>query len=254
VAIEIQQGRVLLDAAAAVVRALRTDEALAASVFLLGLWLDREWPVGGQLATSALAWAVFVRVARRAQGDMRSRLWLCLVWAAAGEIFCSLVWGLYTYRLENIPFFVPPGHVLLFWLGLRLAPQLSAVWADRLTLAFLLIAAALALGGIDQFSLLLMLAYAVLYWSMPRQRPLLALMFLAATALELYGTVLGAWRWAPVAPVLGLVTTNPPFAAGAFYCLLDAAVMITLAARRGASLRVIGRASPGEPAHASGRP
>ena len=145
-AIEIQdRARVVVDAAAAVVRRLRTDEALAASVFVLGLWLDRQWPVAGQLATSALAWTVFLRLAHRADDDVRLRLWFCLVWAAVGEIFCSLVWGLYTYRLENIPFFVPPGHVLLFWLGLRLAPRLSPAWADRLTLVYLLIAASLAL-------------------------------------------------------------------------------------------------------------
>jgi len=239
-AIEIQhRARVLLDATAHVVRRLRTDEALAASVFVLGLWLDRQWPLAGQLAASALAWAVFLRLADRAEGDVRLRLWFCLVWATVGEIFCSLVWGLYTYRLESIPFFVPPGHVLLFWLGLRFAPRLSSAWADRLTLAYLLIAAALALWGLDQFSLLLLAVYAVLYWSMPRQRPLLALMFLGATALELYGTSLGAWRWGPVTPVLNLVTTNPPFAAGAFYCMLDAVVMTTLAVHRRASRPVI---------------
>jgi hypothetical protein len=254
-AIEIQdRARVVVDAAAAVVRRLRTDEALAASVFVLGLWLDRQWPVAGQLATSALAWTVFLRLAHRADDDVRLRLWFCLVWAAVGEIFCSLVWGLYTYRLENIPFFVPPGHVLLFWLGLRLAPRLSPAWADRLTLVYLLIAASLALWGLDQFSLLLILAYSVVYWAMPRQRPLLALMFLAATALEFYGTALGAWRWAPVTPVLDLVTTNPPFAAGAFYCMLDAVVMITLAVRGRASRLVMASGGAAGQCQAAGRP
>ena len=102
--------------------------------------------------------------------------------------------------LENIPFFVPPGHVLLFWLGLRFAPRLSPAWADRLTLAYLLIAASFALWGLDQFSLLLILAYSVVYWSMPRQRPLLALMFLAATALELYGMRLAPGAGHPSRP------------------------------------------------------
>ena len=95
-AIEMQdRARVVFYAAAAVVRRLRTEEALAASVFVLGL-VDRQWPVAGQLATSALAWTVFLRLAHRAEGDVRLRLWFCLVWAAVGEIFCSLVWGLYT--------------------------------------------------------------------------------------------------------------------------------------------------------------
>ena len=34
----------------------------------------------------------------------------CIAIATAGELFLSLVWGLYTYRLENVPMFVPPGN------------------------------------------------------------------------------------------------------------------------------------------------
>jgi len=41
-------------------------------------------------------------------------------------------------------------------------------------------------------------------------------------ALELYGTWLGNWTWARNVPGIALVTTNPPGAAGAFYCALDA--------------------------------
>jgi hypothetical protein len=237
----------LLDVATRIVRPLRSDEALVASVFVFGLWLDRQWPLAGQLAASAFAWAVFLGLVNRTEGEQRLRLWFCLVWATVGEIFCSLVWGLYTYRLENIPFFVPPGHVLLFWLGLRFAPRMSSAWADRLTLCYLLLAAILAVSGVDQFSLLLMLVYGLLYWFLPRQRPLLALMFLAATALELYGTVLGAWRWAPVTPVLDLVTTNPPLGAGAFYCMLDAVVMLTLAVRGRMSRPTVSATLDGKP-------
>ena len=47
---------------------------------------------------------------------------------------------------------------------------------------------------------------------------------LGALALELYGTWLGNWTWAVDVPRLDLVTTNPPGAAGAFYCALDALV------------------------------
>ena len=52
-------------------------------------------------------------------------LMACLVIATAGEIVLSLGWGLYTYRLDNIPLFVPPGHVLLLLLGLSLARRMS---------------------------------------------------------------------------------------------------------------------------------
>jgi hypothetical protein len=43
--------------------------------------------------------------------------------------------------------------------------------------------------------------------------------------MELYGTWLGNWRWGGDVPWLGLATTNPPLAAGAFYCVLDLMVV-----------------------------
>ena len=71
---------------------------------LVSLWV---WGLGGLLWWRERAW--------------RPRLLACLVIATAGEVVLSLVWGLYDYRLSNLPLFVPPGHVLLYWLGLRLA-------------------------------------------------------------------------------------------------------------------------------------
>jgi hypothetical protein len=42
------------------------------------------------------------------------------------------------------------------------------------------------------------------------------------TALELYGTGLGIWRWAPVLPGLMLPAGNPPTGIGAGYAAMDA--------------------------------
>ena len=71
---------------------------------------------------------------------------------------------------------------------------------------------------------------------MPRQRRLYASTFVLALALELYGTWLGNWSWAHEVPGMPLVTTNPPGAAGAFYCALDALVLL-------ASIRIVPRLS-----------
>ena len=42
------------------------------------------------------------------------------------------------------------------------------------------------------------------------------------TALELYGTSLGIWRWSPVLPALMLPAGNPPTGIGAGYAAMDA--------------------------------
>ena len=54
---------------------------------------------------------------------------------------------------------------------------------------------------------------------------LYATMFVLALAMELYGTALGNWTWVPTTPGLGITAANPPFSAGALYCLLDLLVL-----------------------------
>jgi hypothetical protein len=54
---------------------------------------------------------------------------------------------------------------------------------------------------------------------------LYATMFVIALAMELYGTALGNWTWRSITPGLGITAANPPFSAGALYCLLDLLVL-----------------------------
>ena len=66
------------------------------------------------------------------------RLWLvCLAWATFGEIVLALVWGLYEYRLHNIPLFVPPAHALVFVLGIAICKRMpdSIIWTVPLAAA-----------------------------------------------------------------------------------------------------------------------
>ena len=158
-------------------------------------------------------------------------LFTVLAWASAGELFCSLLWGIYTYRLGNIPHFVPPGHVLVFMTGLQLSRAVTPTAADRLTAAYAVLTACATVFLGDEFSVLLFAVYLLVYRLKPDLRPLLATMFLVTLALELAGTTLGTWGWAPRAPVLGLTTTNPPLSVAAFYCMLDTLVFLTIASR-----------------------
>lgn len=174
---------------------------------------------------------MFFRLIGTAPVDWRLPLYLCLVWSTAGEIFLSLVWGLYTYRLENVPFFIPPGHVLLFYLGMVLAPKVPR--------AFVLVVPVLAAGyaayasysGIDTLSIPL-IALFILCWMHAPGRRLYSVMLMAALALELYGTWIGNWSWHSDVPYVGLHSLNPPLAAGAFYCALDVLVGMTARAIR----------------------
>lgn len=199
------------------------------ATFALGLWADARFEIAGQLAASAWSWALFLALLARAADAERRAMMACLAIATAGEIVLSLGAGLYAYRLGNIPFFIPPGHVFLYLLGTALARRMSegaALCIMALALAYALGA---ALAGIDTFApplVALLVACALL---VPAHRRLYASTFVLALALELYGTWIGNWAWQRELAGLGLVTTNPPAGAGALYAALDALVVAAAA-------------------------
>ena len=191
----------------------------------VGLAIDVQVDLPGQVLLSAAVWAVLFYVLPHLDRADRRALFACLAIATAGELFLSLVWGLYTYRLENIPMFVPPGHAMLLLLGMKLARSMSSPTADAILAAAAVYALAAAVTGLDTFAIPLIAAIAIVSFALPSHRPLYASTFLLALCLELYGTWLGNWAWNREVPVLALVTTNPPGVASAFYAVLDALVV-----------------------------
>lgn len=201
---------------------------LIVATLACGLALDIGTTIVGQFVLSGAVWGVLLWLLCQVERDIRLGLMACLVIATAGELFLSLVWGLYTYRLANVPLFVPPGHVLLLLLGLSMAYYLP----ERAALAIIggagLYSLAAAGMGADTLALPLFLVLGAASLAMPKQRRLYASTFVLSLALELYGTWLGNWNWAHDVPGMALVTTNPPGVAGAFYCALDCLVAVAV--------------------------
>jgi hypothetical protein len=194
--------------------------ACIAATIVSGLAIDGAGFSWSQPAVNAFAWLLLGALVWRSEAPERVVLIACLVFATAGEVFLALTWRVYDYRLGNLPLFVPPGHVLLYalgwWLCQRLPPKATAA------ASVLVAAAAIVLGiaGRDQLSLALAVLFVLCMRYGPAPR-LYATMFVLALAMELWGTWLGNWVWHSEVPWLGWRTLNPPFAAGAFYCVLD---------------------------------
>src|SRR2546430_5606951 len=195
-----------------------------------GLAADVWTDIAGQAVVSVAIWAVMLYLLDRVEPALRCGLMACLTIATVGEIFLSLGWGLYAYRLGHIPRSVPRGPVLLLLLGFSLARRMSEAAANGLRVYAALYSLAAAAAGVDTLGAALFLVYAAASVAMPAERRLYASTFVLSLALELYGTWLGNWTWARDVPGMALVTTNPPAAAGAFYCALDA---LTALATRG---------------------
>ncbi len=205
---------------------LRPSQLLLIVVTLAcGLAAEVRTDIVGQTVLSAAIWLLLFCLLARIQRDQRYALMACMTIATIGELVLSLAWGLYTYRLGNIPLFVPPGHVLLLMLGLSLARRITEKMAYVVTGCAGIYAAIAAAAGLDTLAAPLFLVIAVAWFALPAHRRLYASTFLVSLGLELYGTWLGNWSWAVEVPGMPLVTTNPPGTVGAFYCALDALVV-----------------------------
>ena len=75
--------------------------------------------LGALTCVVLIAWLTRIPIERRAQAIG------VVLFATIGEITGSLIWGVYTYRLHNLPLFVPPAHGIVFLTGLSLALALA---------------------------------------------------------------------------------------------------------------------------------
>jgi hypothetical protein len=194
----------------------------AIAILALGLWADIHVDLPGQLAIGALVWVLFLALIAPLPAQDRRFYLACVAIATAGELFLSLVWGLYTYRLGNVPMFVPPGHALMLMLGVSLTQRMPETAARAILGGAGVYTVLAALYGLDTLAVPLYLMLAVSVLSLPAHTRLFASSFVLTLTLELYGTALGNWYWDREVPWVGLVTTNPPAIAGAFYCTLHA--------------------------------
>jgi hypothetical protein len=189
----------------------------------IGLQIDQHWQPWGQFAVSIWCWGFVFWLIRRAPPPWRWVMLACLVISTIGEVFASLVWGLYAYRLHNIPAFIPPGHLMMWLLGFYASAHLARLLIPAAVVAAIGWTGYGLASGLDQAALPMaaFLAAALIFGDDPRRY---AATFLLAIALELYGTSIGNWRWVADAPWLHLSMTNPPLCAGGLYCVRDVLV------------------------------
>ena len=75
----------------------------------------------GQLALGALTFLVLASALLPLPPRGALRRVGVVLFATVGEVTGSLLWGVYHYRLHNLPLFVPPAHGLVYLAGLSLA-------------------------------------------------------------------------------------------------------------------------------------
>jgi hypothetical protein len=194
------------------------------------LAVDTQVGHGGQLALGALTWVVLLAALRPLPGLARAQAVGVVLFATIGEVTGSLIWGVYSYRLHNLPLFVPPAHGLVYLTGLSLAGALrthvrmlvgtAAVVAAGWGLLGLTVLPRRDVAGAVGVPLLLLFLWR------GRNRAIYAAVFLVVASLELYGTAIGTWHWARELPGLGIPDGNPPSGVASGYVWFDVMALL----------------------------
>jgi hypothetical protein len=203
--------------------------AFAGPAYLAALLaVDTQVGRRGQLALGTLTLLVLLVALRPLPALARAQALGVVAFATVGEVTGSLVWGVYTYRLHNLPLFIPAAHGIVYLSGIALALLVR----ERLVVA---LAAAGALAwGIAGLTVLphrdvagaIGVPLLCLFLWRSRYRAAYAGVFLVVAALELYGTSIGTWRWASELPGLGIPDGNPPSGVASGYVWFDVMALL----------------------------
>jgi hypothetical protein len=145
-----------------------------------------------------------------------------------GEYLFSKYLGMYTYRLGNIPLYVPFGHAVLFARVFRFSKvSLVRKYHKSIEQIFgsiiILFASIYLLFFADVFGFVMTICVFLLLWKRPKDRLFFFTMYLLVAILEIGGTAFGCWKWPNIAFGMFkfLPSNNPPSGISLFYFLLD---------------------------------
>jgi hypothetical protein len=224
------------------------------AITTLGLALDRYADLGIQMLLAVCAWG-FLAIAFVYLTPMeRAQTSVVVVVATMAEVIGSVIWGIYSYRLGNLPLFVPPGHGLVYLTGLRLS---QTRWPAARPRAFV----GLAIAAVTTWALLGLVVFErrdvagavgaailVLFLLRGRAPAVYAGVFFAVAYLEIYGTAVGTWTWHEEIPGLGVADGNPPSGAACGYVFFDIAALYLAPSLLAAWVALRRRVAPSEAA------
>jgi hypothetical protein len=200
-------------------------------------------------------WVLLLALLAREPVRIRAQVAVVVAFATLVEYTFSYELHVYVYRLHNVPWFVPPGHGLVYLGALAIGRSPAVTSRSRVLIPLTLVVgggyAGWGLFISSRQDLLGMLWFGCLaaFLIKGRQPTVFVGAFVVVTYLELLGTHLGAWTWQVKDPVAHLISMgNPPSGAAGGYGFFDAAAL-ALAPRIDAAVarrRAARSAEPGQ--------
>lgn len=185
-----------------------------------------------QRVSGIVTWLLLIAVLRRESVIVRIQAAVVIVFASLVEFTFSPLLGVYVYRFDNVPMYVPPGHGLVYLAALSIGRMALVREHGRAWSGAVLVAG----GGWAAYGVTLASRPDALgaFWfaclagfiRWGPSRGLYVGAFLIVTYLELVGTSLGTWTWQTHDPT-GLVSIgNPPSGAAGGYGWFDLAALL----------------------------
>lgn len=196
------------------------------------LLLDADASIWLQRTLGVITWAVLVGLLWKETRLVRVQTAVVVVFATLVEYTFSPLLEVYTYRFDNVPMYVPPGHGLVYLAALAIG-RTAFVRAHlrACTIAVLVGLGAYAAHGVfvadrpDALGAFWFLCLVGFLLFGPSQG-LYVGAAVVVTYLEIVGTHLGTWTWQSEDPT-GIVSIgNPPSGAAGGYGWFDLAAIL----------------------------
>ena len=201
-------------------------------IFVFILFFDSiyftEHVVNSQLPINIIMVIGFLVMYHRANTRTKELMIYAVILGFGGEYLFSRGLNMYTYRLENVPLYVPLGHAALYgrifmFSKAPIVRKYHKAVEELFAVIILLFATIYLLFFGDLFGFVMTSFVFLLLWKRPKERLFFFSMYILVAILEIGGTYFGAWKW----PSIGfdafhfLPSNNPPSGISLFYFLLD---------------------------------
>ena len=183
--------------------------------------------LGDQKTLAVLTWSALFFMLSGETKAVRMQVILTLIFATLAEHFAAIYMGCYTYRFNNLPHYVPPGHGVVYLAIVALARSgFFLRYAKQVGIFGVIAGGIWSLWGAifatrEDITGAILFCIFLAYFFKGRAPMIYLGAFFISTCLEIVGTFSGTWVWAEIDPIFGFTQANPPSGVAACYCFVD---------------------------------
>jgi len=201
-------------------------------LFVIALYFDGKdfafiFP-NAQTITNIFMLIAFFLLYKRSVKRTRELMIYAVIIGFAGEYLFSIVLDMYTYRLSNLPLYIPFGHAAVYartytFSKASIIKKHQNKIVKLLTLVISIFTLFYLIVFNDIFGFIMTIFVFLILINRPKDRLFFLTMYVVVAVLEIGGTAYEVWSWPDTAfgvfPILK--SHNPPSGISLFYFLLD---------------------------------